>query len=111
MTVGEINLLDSLPQTKRQPRQGVATQADREIASRFGKEYFDGSRMQGYGGYVYDGRWKSVAARLKDHYKLSDSASILDVGSGTGCVAKPLLNKGFNVLAIDGNVNAVAEAS
>ena len=43
--------------------------------------------------------------------QLKTGASILDVGSGTGCVAKPLLNKGFNVLAIDGNVNAVAEAS
>ena len=82
--MGEINLLDSLPQTKRQPRQGVATHADREIASRFGKEYFDGSRMQGYGGYVYDGRWKSVAARLKDHYRLGESASILDVGCAKG---------------------------
>ena len=82
--MGELNLLDSLPQAKRQPRQGIATQADREIASRFGKEYFDGSRMQGYGGYVYDGRWKPVAARLKDHYKLGDSASILDIGCAKG---------------------------
>ena len=84
MTVGELNLLDSLPQTKRQPRQGVATQADRDIACRFGMEYFDGPRTQGYGGYVYDGRWKSVATRLREHYGLSESASILDIGCAKG---------------------------
>lgn len=82
--MGEVNLLDSLPQAKRQPRSGVATQADRDIACRFGKEYFDGSRVQGYGGYVYDGRWKSVARRLKEHYDLSEVASILDVGCAKG---------------------------
>ncbi len=84
LTVGELNLLNSLPQTKRQPRKGVVTQADRDIACRFGKEYFDGSRTQGYGGYVYDGRWKSVARRLKEHYELGESVSILDVGCAKG---------------------------
>ena len=84
LTVGELNLLDSLPQTKRQPRKGVATRADRDIACRFGMEYFDGPRTQGYGGYVYDGRWKPVARRLKEHYGLSESASILEVGCAKG---------------------------
>lgn len=80
----ELNLLDSLPQTKRQPRQGVATQVDRDLASRFGQEYFDGARTQGYGGYIYDGRWKPVARRLKEHYGLGESASILDIGCAKG---------------------------
>ena len=84
LTVGELNLLDSLPQPKRQPRKGVATQADRNVACRFGKEYFDGPRAQGYGGYVYDGRWKPVARRLKEHYGLGESASILDIGCAKG---------------------------
>lgn len=82
--MGEINLLDTLPQTKRQPRMGVATQADREIACRFGREYFDGPRVQGYGGYTYDGRWKSVARRLKQHYEIEESAHILDIGCAKG---------------------------
>ena len=82
--MSELNLLDSLPQTKRQSRAGVATQADREVACRFGREYFDGTRAQGYGGYVYDGRWKPVARRLKEHYGLADSAGILDIGCAKG---------------------------
>lgn len=84
MAVAELNLLDSLPQTKRQPRQGVATQEDRDLASRFGQEYFDGPRTQGYGGYIYDGRWKPVARRFKEHYGLGESASILDIGCAKG---------------------------
>src|SRR5437879_2199540 len=82
--MSELNLLDSLPQTRRQLRKGVATEADREIARRFGKDYFDGPRAQGYGGYLYDGRWKPVARRLKEHYGLGESASILDIGCAKG---------------------------
>ena len=31
--------------------------AQRAVAKRFAREYFDGERGQGYGGYRYDGRW------------------------------------------------------
>ena len=62
----------------------MATQADRELACRFGREYFDGPRTQGYGGYVYDGRWRPVARCLAEHYQLDESASILDVGCAKG---------------------------
>ena len=27
-------------------------------------DYWDGKRQYGYGGYVYDGRWNSVAKKL-----------------------------------------------
>jgi len=82
--MGEVNHLDSLPKTKRQLRKGFITQSDREIACRFGREYFDGPRTQGYGGYIYDGRWKPIVHRLKDYYGLSNSASILDIGCAKG---------------------------
>ena len=34
---------------------------NRRIALRVGKEYFDGTREQGYDGYLYDGRWLPIA--------------------------------------------------
>lgn len=34
------------------------------IAKRFDREYWDGSRNTGYGGYKYDGRWLAVAQRM-----------------------------------------------
>lgn len=54
------------------------------IAKRFDKDYWDGSRNTGYGGYRYDGRWLAVAQRMAAHYGLKPGARILDVGCGKG---------------------------
>lgn len=54
------------------------------IATQFGKDYWDGERHLGYGGYKYDGRWRAVAKAMVDHYKLQPDARILDVGCGKG---------------------------
>jgi len=82
----EINLLDSHPKTIRDydKRALEKTPEILRIAKQFGKDFFDGDRKCGYGGYRYDGRWKSVARRLKDHYKLAAVAAILDIGCGKG---------------------------
>lgn len=42
--------------------------------------------------------------------KAQPGASILDVGSGNGAVAKELIKAGFDVIALDGNPKAVEEA-
>jgi protein-L-isoaspartate(D-aspartate) O-methyltransferase len=54
------------------------------IAKKFGREYWDGSRNTGYGGYRYDGRWLDVAKRLVVHYGLKAGSRVLDVGCGKG---------------------------
>ena len=51
---------------------------------KFGQEYFDGAREQGYGGYYYDGRWVSVAKRLIERYNVSAKSNFLDVGCAKG---------------------------
>jgi SAM-dependent methyltransferase len=84
--VGETNLMDQYPRTKRPlaARQEV-TAADRALACRFGRDYFDGDRKHGYGGYHYHPRfWQGVVRRFRDHYGLADDASVLDVGCGKG---------------------------
>jgi len=82
----EINLLDCLPHTKRDPRARALakTDEDRSIAKCFGREFFDGERRHGYGGYRYDGRWLPVARRLANYYNLRSNARILDVGAAKG---------------------------
>ncbi len=45
-------------------------------------DYWDGDRKYGYGGYRYDGRWKTVAGEMVEVYKLKPNARILDVGCG-----------------------------
>lgn len=54
------------------------------IAKRFDKDYWDGSRDTGYGGYHYDGRWFPVAQRMAAHYGLKAGDHILDIGCGKG---------------------------
>lgn len=52
------------------------------VAKEYGYDYWDGDRKYGYGGYRYDGRWRSVAQKLVDHYKLMPGQKVLDVGCG-----------------------------
>ena len=82
----EINLLKSVKKTKRNInlRKIKKNQTVIKIARKFGKEYFDGPRTYGYGGYKYDGRWKSVAEDFINHYKLKEDAKILDIGCAKG---------------------------
>jgi len=82
----EINLLDTHPKTKRDYDKRAAEKTPEivRLAKQFGRDFFDGDRSCGYGGYRYDGRWKSVVRRMKERYKLADNAAILDIGCGKG---------------------------
>ncbi|MGH6954576.1 MAG: class I SAM-dependent methyltransferase, partial [Alphaproteobacteria bacterium] len=65
----EFNLLGSYPRSRRDIAARHAAQADsRATARKFGREYFDGTREQGYGGYRYDGRWVPVARDIVLHW-------------------------------------------
>lgn len=55
-----------------------------KVAREYAKDYWDGERKFGYGGYKYDGRWEIVARKLIENYKLPKNARILDVGCGKG---------------------------
>ena len=56
-----------------------------KVARRYDKEYWDGDRRFGYGGYRYIlGRWEPVARQLIQQYHLTNTSKILDVGCGKG---------------------------
>lgn len=83
----KINLLKSLPETwSKKPfkTRSRASVKDKILSWKLDKEYFDGSREQGYGGYKYDGRWRQVAKDIIKHYSLKDNAKILDIGCAKG---------------------------
>lgn len=82
----EINLLDKYPQSKRPIEERAAvTGAERTRARRFDRDFFDGDRLYGYGGYSYHPRfWQETVKRFRDYYHLSDDAKILDVGCAKG---------------------------
>jgi ubiquinone/menaquinone biosynthesis C-methylase UbiE len=54
-------------------------------AKEYEVDYWDGHRRYGYGGYTYiPGRWTPVAEALIEHFGLTGSSSVLDVGCGKG---------------------------
>lgn len=55
-----------------------------KLAKQWGKDYWDGDRRTGYGGYNYDGRWRNVADAMVAHYGIKPGDRILDVGCGKG---------------------------
>ncbi len=63
----------------------MKTEEDRATARKFGKEFFDGDRRHGYGGYYYHPRfWQPVIPSFQKHFGLTSSSSVLDVGCGKG---------------------------
>ena len=55
------------------------------LAKKWSFDYWDGDRRINYGGYRYiNNRWDEVIYKLMNHYNLSPTAKILDVGCGKG---------------------------
>ena len=83
----EIDLLINYPKTKRDPlkRAQEKTEHDREIARKFEKDFFDGDRKNGYGGFSYNSKfWQPVIPTFKNYWNLDSSSSVLDVGCAKG---------------------------
>ena len=73
----EFNFLDNYPKLK-EPRyvsKNLRTINHRIISAEREKDFFDGDRNYGYGGFKYDGRWKQVADKLKIEYGLNNNSA------------------------------------
>jgi cyclopropane fatty-acyl-phospholipid synthase-like methyltransferase len=100
----EVNLLTRYPRAKRNVKARLGNKDEnRAIAMKFGKEYFDGTREQGYGGYRYDGRWLPIAEDIVRHFDLKPGDRVLDIGCGKGFLVKDLMKvcPGLEVFGID----------
>ena len=83
----EIDLLIDYPKSKRNldDRENFKTEENIKIARKFGKEFFDGSRETGYGGFTYNSKyWTEVVKKFKNYWNLNSYSSLLDVGCGKG---------------------------
>ena len=100
-----VNLLGSLPKVTRniEKRAGGKDANIVAIAKQFGEMYWDGPREYGYGGYRYDGRWRSVARDIIAHFNLKPGMRVLDVGCGKGFLVKDLMLEcpGLEVFGLD----------
>ena len=73
------------------------------LAKEWAKDYWDGDRRTGYGGYRYDGRWRAVAEAMAAHYQLRAGDRVLDVGCGKGFLLYDLTQvvPGLEVVGVD----------
>ena len=102
----EIDLLIKYPKAKRDltKRQESKSEEVRSIARKFDKEFFDGEREFGYGGFSYNPKyWSEVVKDFSDYYNLNDGSKILDVGCAKGFMLFDFykLNSNFDLHGID----------
>jgi hypothetical protein len=73
--MARINLMARYPKTNRNSfidRSAILSEEQISLAREFGKEYFDGSREMGLGGYYYDPRFfRPVVEDLIRYYNLN----------------------------------------
>ena len=82
----ELNLLKDYPkpQVARVVSKNLRNIQSRIIASYRDKEFFDGNRNNGYGGFKYDGRWKTIVEQICKEYNLNNKSSFLQIGCEKG---------------------------
>ncbi len=101
----EYNLLEGYP-LPREPR--YVSENLRKISNRIkavnrDKEFFDGDRNNGYGGYSYDGRWVNLAKKIISEYCMKNNSKFLHVNSEKGFLLYDLhkLNPDINICGVD----------
>ena len=82
----EYNALGDYPPPKapRYVGPNIRTIKNKIIASYRDERYYDGDRNNGYGGFKYDGRWKSIADSTCEEYKLTEDSALLQIGCEKG---------------------------
>jgi ubiquinone/menaquinone biosynthesis C-methylase UbiE len=99
----KINLLKTFPKIYRDINSRKKDKKkNRSLALKFSKDYFDGNRNSGYGGYYYDGRWINIAKSIIKIYKLKKNSKVLDVGCAKGFLMHDLLKVSKNKIKVYG---------
>jgi len=111
-----LNFISGIHRSTKRDYLSRVTECDKaeaaQIAKRFDRDYFDGDRRHGYGGYHYDGRWVEFARRMIAHYGLRPGDKILDVGCGKGFLVHDFLQvmPGLHVQGVDLSAYAIENA-
>lgn len=111
----EIDLLVNYPKTKRnlEERAAEKSEADRSIARQFSKDFFDGDRRHGYGGFNYMPKfWQPVVPTFQEYWKLNSQSSLLDVGCGKGFMLHDVKEAipGISIAGVDISSYAIENA-
>jgi ubiquinone/menaquinone biosynthesis C-methylase UbiE len=110
-----IDLLENYPKANRDLSARVKSKSEesRNLARKFDKEYFDGDRNNGYGGFYYNEKyWRDVIPDIISRYKLTSDSKVLDVGCAKGFFLYDLKNAipGIFVKGVDISAYAITNA-
>jgi protein-L-isoaspartate(D-aspartate) O-methyltransferase len=111
-----VDFLGSLHNRTKRDYVGRVVEHDKaacaKIAKKYGRDYWDGERQYGYGGYKYDGCWLPIAEAMARHYGLKAGDRILDVCCGKGFLLHEFTRAvpGVEVAGIDISDYAIANA-
>ena len=111
----EIDLLIKYQKVKRDltKRLESKTEEVRLVARKFDKEFFDGERKFGYGGFSYNPKfWQPVIPTIVENYKIGNSSTVLDIGCAKGFFLYDLklAFPGINVTGVDISEYAIANS-
>jgi ubiquinone/menaquinone biosynthesis C-methylase UbiE len=111
----EVDLLRNYPKSKRDTsaRKSVMSDDVKAIARQYGKDFFDGDRLYGYGGFHYHPRfWQPVIPDLIQHYDITPGSLVLDIGCAKGFMLYDLQEAlpGIGLTGIDISEYAVTHA-
>ena len=98
--MAELDLFSGYPEPK-EPRivgPDLRTIENRIAASYRGKEFYDGDRINGYGGMKDDGRWAPIAQHIKDYYQ---PETVLQVGAHKGFLVNELCKLGIKAVGTE----------
>ncbi len=101
---------DALPQYPPARRIANRTIHNRIAASYRDAEFYDGDRMNGYGGMANDGRWGPVADNFIKIYGLTADSSVLQIGCHKGFLLDAFLQRGINVRGTEISDYAISQA-
>lgn len=109
----EVDLLVNYPRANRDlAARAKKTKYDVLVARRFGRDFFDGARRHGYGGFTYDPKWWGPV--IPDFIaRYGDVRSVLDVGCAKGFMLHEFrkhLSPGAKLAGIDISGYAIAKA-
>ena len=107
----EFDILTGYPSPEK-PRlvgRNLRSIRNRIIASYRDRDFFDGDRSNGYGGFLYDGRWKKIANTIVEEYQLQEGSKVLQIGCEKGFLLSDLLeiNQKFNVVGLENSKYAL----
>jgi SAM-dependent methyltransferase len=93
-------------------REGSRTIANKIVAWKLDREYYDGARENGYGGFHYDGRWGTIMPSIISEFEINQNSSVLDVGCKKGFFLHDLKQAlpGVNIKGVENHPYPIEEA-